>query len=80
MDLPFLRRPLNISDGPTASRSKRAFRANRDHRAIKKLTHFMLGFKAFYLTNATLADIETAHIQKGRCRELGIRTTARLWL
>lgn len=40
----------------------------------------MLGFKAFYLTNATLADIETAHIQKGRCRELGIRTTARLWL
>ena len=39
----------------------------QDHRAIKRLTRPMLGFKAFWSAAATLAGIELMHmIQKGQ--------------
>ena len=48
-------------------------RIEQDHRFIKKLTKPMLGFKAFYSADATLAGIETAHmIQKGQLSQKGL--------
>ncbi|MCX7103038.1 MAG: DDE-type integrase/transposase/recombinase, partial [Methylobacter sp.] len=43
------------------------------HRFIKKITKPMMGFKAFYSANATIAGIETAHmIRKGQLSEENI--------
>jgi putative transposase len=48
-------------------------RIEQDHRFIKKLTNPMLGFKAFYSAQATLAGIETDHmIRKGQLSQIGI--------
>lgn len=45
----------------------RVYRIMRDHRFIKKITHPMMGFKAFYSAAATISGIETAHrIRKGQ--------------
>jgi putative transposase len=45
----------------------------QDHRFIKKITKPMMGFKAFYSANATIAGIETAHmIRKGQLSEENI--------
>ena len=45
----------------------------QDHRFIKKITRPMLGFKAFYSANATLAGIEAAHmIRKGQLGQNGV--------
>ncbi|KEO59995.1 IS6 family transposase [Thioclava indica] len=39
----------------------------QDHRFIKRVTHPMMGFKAFHSAAATIAGIETAHmIRKGQ--------------
>ena len=48
-------------------------RIEQDHRFIKKITRPMLGFKAFYSAEATLAGIETAHmVRKGQLLQTGI--------
>jgi len=48
-------------------------RIEQDHRFIKKLTKPMLGFKAFYSAQATLAGIEVAHmIRKNQLSQHGI--------
>lgn len=48
-------------------------RIEQDHRFIKKITRPMLGFKAFYSAEATLAGIETAHmIRKDQLSQKGI--------
>ena len=45
----------------------------QDHRFIKRITRPMLGFKAFYSADATLAGIETAHmIRKGQLDANGL--------
>ena len=45
----------------------------QDHRFIKKITKLMMGFKAFYLAQATINGIETAHmIRKGQLSEENI--------
>jgi len=45
----------------------------QDHRSIKKITNPMMGFKAFYSAEATIAGIETAHmIRKGQLSENNI--------
>jgi len=45
----------------------------QDHRFIKKITNPMMGFKAFYSAEATIAGIETAHmIRKGQLSENNI--------
>ncbi len=45
----------------------------QDHPFIKRITRPMLGFKAFYLADATLAGIETAHmIRKGQLDANGL--------
>ncbi|MFT7107278.1 MAG: putative transposase [Yoonia sp.] len=45
----------------------------QDHRFIKRITPPMLGFKAFYSADATLAGIETAHtIHKGQLDANGL--------
>ena len=38
----------------------------QDHRSIKKITNSMLGFKAFYSAEATLAGIELHHMLRKR--------------
>ena len=39
----------------------------QDHRAVKRLTHPMLGFKSFWAARCTIAGIEVMHaIRKGR--------------
>jgi putative transposase len=38
----------------------------QDHRGIKRITHPMMGFKAFYSVEATLAGIELWHMLKKR--------------
>jgi putative transposase len=39
----------------------------QDHRAVKRLTHPMLGFKSFWAACCTIADIEVMHaIRKGQ--------------
>jgi putative transposase len=44
----------------------------QDHRAIKRLTRPMLGFKSFRSATATLAGIELTHmIRKGQLRTAG---------
>ena len=41
----------------------------QDHRAVKRLTHPMLGFKSFWSARCTIAGIETMHtIRKGQLR------------
>ena len=48
-------------------------RIEQDHRFIKKLTKPMLGFKAFYSAQATLAGIEVAHmLRKKQLSQTGI--------
>jgi len=48
-------------------------RIEQDHRFIKKLTKPMLGFKAFFSAQATLAGIEVAHmIRKKQLSQTGI--------
>jgi transposase-like protein len=45
----------------------------RDHRAIKRMTMPMLGFKSFWSAAITIAGIEIAHmILKGQLRSTGI--------
>jgi putative transposase len=45
----------------------------QDHRFIKRITSPMLGSKAFYSADATLAGIETAHmIRKGQLDANGL--------
>jgi transposase-like protein len=45
----------------------------QDHRFVKRITAPMLGFKAFYSADATLAGIETAHmIRKGQLDANGL--------
>ena len=47
--------------------------AEQDHRFIKRITRPMLGFKAFYSADATLAGIETGHlIRKGQLDANGL--------
>ena len=39
----------------------------QDHRAVKRLTRPMLGFKSFWATHCTIAGIEVIHaIRKGQ--------------
>ena len=48
-------------------------RIEQDHRFIKTLTKPMLGFKAFYSAQATLAGIEVAHmLRKNQLSQTGI--------
>lgn len=45
----------------------------QDHRFIKRITAPMMGFKAFYSANATIAGIEVAHmIRKGQFAASGL--------
>jgi len=44
----------------------------QDHRAVKRLTHPMLGFKAFWAARCTIAGIEVMHaIRKGQLAAMG---------
>jgi transposase-like protein len=44
----------------------------QDHRAVKRLTHPMLGFKSFWAACCTIAGIEVMHaIRKGQLRTTG---------
>ena len=44
----------------------------QDHRSIKKITKYMLGFKTFKSTEATIAGIELCHmIKKGQMKDIG---------
>ena len=48
-------------------------RIEQDHRFLKKITHPMMGFKAFHSAKATLDGIETAHmIRKGQVSDENI--------
>ena len=50
----------------------------RDHRAVKRLTKPMLGFKGFWSAAVTLAGIEIMHmIRKGQLRSTGKLRPAR---
>jgi transposase-like protein len=45
---------------------------NQDHRAVKRLTRPMLGFKSFWAACCTIAGIEVRHaIRKGQLRTPG---------
>jgi putative transposase len=45
----------------------------QDHRAIKRMTRPMLGFKSFWSAAITIADIEIMHmIRKGQMRSRGV--------
>jgi transposase-like protein len=45
---------------------------NQDHRAVKRLTRPMLGFKSFWSARCTLAGIEVMHaIRKGQLACIG---------
>lgn len=51
-------------------------RVEQDHRAVKRITRPMMGFKNFVCTAATLAGIEIAHmIKKGQSILKGILPT-----
>jgi putative transposase len=44
----------------------------QDHRAVKRLTHPMLGFKSFWAACGTIAGIEVMHaIRKGQLASMG---------
>ena len=44
----------------------------QDHRAVKRLTRLMLGFKSFWAARCTIAGIETMHaIRKGQLATTG---------
>jgi len=44
----------------------------QDHRAVKRLTHPMLGFKSFWAARCTIAGIEVMHaIRKGQLMTIG---------
>ncbi len=44
----------------------------QDHRAVKRLTHPMLGFKSFWAACCTIGGIEVMHaIRKGQLRTTG---------
>ena len=44
----------------------------QDHRAVKRITHPMLGFKSFWAAWCTIAGIEVMHaIRKGQLRTTG---------
>jgi transposase-like protein len=46
-------------------------RIEQDHRAVKRLTRPMLGFKSFWSAKAMLAGIEIMHmIRKGQFRSM----------
>jgi putative transposase len=45
----------------------------QDHRFVKKITHPMMGFKAFHSAKATIEGIETAYmIRKGQLTDENI--------
>jgi putative transposase len=47
-------------------------RVEQDHRAVKRLTRPMLGFKSFWAARCTIAGIEVMHaIRKGQLRSMG---------
>jgi putative transposase len=49
----------------------------QDHRAIKRVTRLMLGFKAFHCAQIIIAGIETMHmIRKGQLADIKDRTSS----
>jgi hypothetical protein len=58
---------VKLSEGITTSAE-----FNQDHRAMKRLTRPMLGFKSFWADRCTIAGIETMHaIRKGQLTSTG---------